>query len=97
MEYSKAFISAYQIVEYLVCEHNYSKSCESQKKSMKYGWQIQSTNRHSVIHVIYEKDDDASWDSYVHPVFMMLYSLIQKQGEPLELSTIDNHMVMQLL
>ena len=91
MEYSKAFISAYQIVEYLVCEHNYQIMRVAKEKHEI--WLANPKHKqHPVIHVIYEKDDDASWDSYVHPVFMMLYSLIQKQGEPLELSTIDNHM-----
>ena len=89
MEYSKAFISAYQIVEYLVCEHNYQIMRVAKEKHEI--WLANPKHKqHPVIHVIYEKDDDSSWDSYVHPVFMMLYSLIQKQWEPLELSTIED-------
>lgn len=89
MEYSKSFISAYQIVEYLVCEHNYQIMRLANEKH-----EIWLTNPkqklYPVIHVIYERDDDSSWDGYVYPVFMMLYSLIQKQGEPLELSTTED-------
>ena len=57
MEYSKAFISAYQIVEYLVCEHKLSNHASRKKKSMKYGWQNPKATKQQSgdFNVIYEK------------------------------------------